>query len=68
MTAVAVAPEMSMTKSRKTRIALMTFYRPTSPSPNGGANTIPLPEFLYRLTKMLSDDSRETIEWVDGRI
>lgn len=28
----------------------------------------PVAEFLYQLTKMLSDDNNEIIEWVDGRI
>jgi hypothetical protein len=28
----------------------------------------PVAEFLYQLTKMLTDDNSEIIEWVDGRI
>jgi len=28
----------------------------------------PIPEFLYQLTKMLTDDNSEIIEWQDGRI
>lgn len=28
----------------------------------------PVAEFLYQLTKMLTDDNNEIIEWVDGRI
>lgn len=28
----------------------------------------PVAEFLYQLTKMLTDDNTEIIEWVDGRI
>jgi hypothetical protein len=28
----------------------------------------PIAEFLYQLTKMLTDDNAEIIEWVDGRI
>lgn len=28
----------------------------------------PIAEFLYQLTKMLTDDNSEIIEWVDGRI
>ena len=36
----------------------------TSPAANT-ANTIP--EFLYQLTKMLTDNNREIIEWSDGK-
>jgi HSF-type DNA-binding len=28
----------------------------------------PIAEFLYQLTKMLTDDNTEVIEWSDGRI
>jgi HSF-type DNA-binding len=28
----------------------------------------PVAEFLYQLTKMLTDDNSEIIEWTDGRI
>jgi hypothetical protein len=28
----------------------------------------PIAEFLYQLTKMLTDDNNEVIEWSDGRI
>ena len=28
----------------------------------------PVAEFLYQLTKMLTDDNNEIIEWSDGRI
>jgi hypothetical protein len=28
----------------------------------------PIAEFLYQLTKMLTDDNTEVIEWADGRI
>ena len=40
---------------------------PTAP---GGPNQPhhPVAEFLYQLTKMLTDDNNEIIEWVDGRI
>mmetsp|Transcript_15306 Transcript_15306/g.26574 ORF Transcript_15306/g.26574 Transcript_15306/m.26574 type:complete len:471 (+) Transcript_15306:150-1562(+) len=35
----------------------------------GGSNQHhPVAEFLYQLTKMLTDDNSEIIEWVDGRI
>lgn len=34
----------------------------------GGSQHHPVAEFLYQLTKMLSDDNSEIIEWVDGRI
>jgi len=27
-----------------------------------------VPEFLYQLTKMLTDDNREIIEWSDGKL
>lgn len=30
--------------------------------------THPIAEFLYQLTKMLSDDNRDVIEWLGGRI
>lgn len=33
-----------------------------------GSQHHPVAEFLYQLTKMLSDDNSEIIEWVDGRI
>eukprot|EP00547_Thalassionema_nitzschioides_P004285 CAMPEP_0194221786 /NCGR_PEP_ID=MMETSP0156-20130528/31341_1 /TAXON_ID=33649 /ORGANISM="Thalassionema nitzschioides, Strain L26-B" /LENGTH=429 /DNA_ID=CAMNT_0038952313 /DNA_START=199 /DNA_END=1488 /DNA_ORIENTATION=+ len=33
---------------------------------NSGNNTVP--EFLYQLTKMLTDDNRATIEWNNGKI
>ena len=40
------------------------------PSAPGGPNQPhhPVAEFLYQLTKMLTDDNNEIIEWVDGRI
>ncbi|KAG7364550.1 HSF-type DNA-binding protein [Nitzschia inconspicua] len=42
---------------------------PSMPSGVGGANQHhPVAEFLYQLTKMLTDDNSEIIEWVDGRI
>jgi hypothetical protein len=28
----------------------------------------PIAEFLYQLTKLLTDDNSEIIEWADGRI
>lgn len=34
----------------------------------GGNQHHPVAEFLYQLTKMLTDDNSEIIEWVDGRI
>lgn len=34
----------------------------------GGNQHHPVAEFLYQLTKMLTDDNKENIEWVDGRI
>eukprot|EP00542_Grammatophora_oceanica_P022765 CAMPEP_0194027156 /NCGR_PEP_ID=MMETSP0009_2-20130614/1358_1 /TAXON_ID=210454 /ORGANISM="Grammatophora oceanica, Strain CCMP 410" /LENGTH=647 /DNA_ID=CAMNT_0038666117 /DNA_START=112 /DNA_END=2055 /DNA_ORIENTATION=- len=40
-------------------------------SPDNGANGTPhhpIAEFLYQLTKMLTDDNNEIIEWVNGRI
>lgn len=33
-----------------------------------GSQHHPVAEFLYQLTKMLTDDNSEIIEWVDGRI
>eukprot|EP00536_Pseudo-nitzschia_multiseries_P008450 jgi/Psemu1/305725/fgenesh1_kg.214_\ len=46
---------------------------PTQPSAGVGATGPnqphhPVAEFLYQLTKMLTDDNNEIIEWVDGRI
>ena len=35
-------------------------------NPNGQHH--PIAEFLYQLTKMLTDDNNEIIEWADGRI
>lgn len=35
-------------------------------NPNGQHH--PIAEFLYQLTKMLTDDNNEIIEWTDGRI
>ena len=40
-------------------------------SSNGGGQQQqhhPIAEFLYQLTKMLTDDNSEIIEWSDGRI
>ncbi|VEU39942.1 unnamed protein product [Pseudo-nitzschia multistriata] len=37
-----------------------------APGPNQPHH--PVAEFLYQLTKMLTDDNNEIIEWVDGRI
>jgi hypothetical protein len=51
-----------------------TAAAPTAPGPAGlGAAAPnqphhPVAEFLYQLTKMLTDDNNEIIEWVDGRI
>ena len=42
-----------------------------APGTNGGGASNqhhPVAEFLYQLTKMLTDDNSEIIEWVDGRI
>lgn len=36
--------------------------------PDRGSQHHPIAEFLYQLTKMLTDDNGEIIEWVDGRI
>lgn len=36
--------------------------------PDRGSQHHPVAEFLYQLTKMLTDDNSEIIEWVDGRI
>lgn len=36
--------------------------------PDRGSQHHPVAEFLYQLTKMLSDDNSEIIEWVEGRI
>ena len=47
---------------------------PSAPSSVGVASAgpnqphHPVAEFLYQLTKMLTDDNNEIIEWVDGRI
>lgn len=39
------------------------------PGDRGGSNQHhPVAEFLYQLTKMLTDDNSDIIEWVDGRI
>jgi hypothetical protein len=39
------------------------------PGRDGASNQHhPVAEFLYQLTKMLTDDNSEIIEWVDGRI
>jgi HSF-type DNA-binding len=35
---------------------------------DGSGQHHPIAEFLYQLTKMLTDDNNEIIEWVDGRI
>jgi hypothetical protein len=39
---------------------------PDFPDPDGQHH--PIAEFLYQLTKMLTDDNAEVVEWVDGRI
>ena len=41
---------------------------PGAPDARGGNQHHPVAEFLYQLTKMLTDDNSEIIEWVDGRI
>lgn len=33
---------------------------------SGGSAANSVPEFLYQLTKMLTDDNREVIEWSNG--
>jgi HSF-type DNA-binding len=35
---------------------------------DGNGQHHPIAEFLYQLTKMLTDDNNEIIEWIDGRI
>ena len=43
---------------------------PSAGVPSAGTNQPhhPVAEFLYQLTKMLTDDNNEIIEWVEGRI
>lgn len=36
--------------------------------PAGGPNTNTVPEFLYQLTKMLTDNNRDIIEWSNGEM
>lgn len=36
------------------------------PPHGGGPSNTTIPEFLYQLTKMLTDDNREIIEWSNG--
>jgi hypothetical protein len=38
------------------------------PKGDRGSQHHPVAEFLYQLTKMLTDDNSEIIEWVEGRI
>jgi hypothetical protein len=45
-------------------VPLMTDSASAASVPN--PNTVP--EFLYQLTKMLTDDNREIIEWVNGKL
>jgi hypothetical protein len=40
----------------------------TPEMPDRGSQHHPVAEFLYQLTKMLTDDNSEIIEWVEGRI
>jgi len=40
----------------------------TSETTNPPANTNTVPEFLYQLTKMLTDNNKEVIEWANGKI
>lgn len=45
-------------------VPIMPSSAATTPTPN--TNTVA--EFLYQLTKMLTDDNREIIEWANGKI
>lgn len=40
----------------------------TTDLPDRGSQHHPVAEFLYQLTKMLTDENSEIIEWVEGRI
>lgn len=60
-----------------TTILMQTSHVPIMPSlsknPNQAtdataANNNTVPEFLYQLTKMLTDDNKEVIEWANSRI
>lgn len=55
--------------SQKMPKSIMDRTPPPMPPAGPAANQHhPVAEFLYQLTKMLTDDNSEIIEWVDGRI
>jgi hypothetical protein len=77
MTGGSVAPATDATSNNNNIEAILSqsmpkhlLDRPPMPPPGAaGANQHhPVAEFLYQLTKMLTDDNSEIIEWVDGRI
>jgi len=39
----------------------------TAPAPTASASSNTVPEFLYQLTKMLTHDNSEIIEWSNGK-
>lgn len=43
-------------------------YSTSVPSTSSVPNTNTVPEFLYQLTKMLTDNNRDIIEWSNGKI
>ena len=59
-TAQSIAPSISL-MPRPAQV-------PISPSKGVGVSpNVSVPEFLYQLTKMLTDNNRDVIEWSDGK-
>lgn len=62
-------PPAVPTKEPASLEAILAQAQGAHPGDRGGTNQHhPVAEFLYQLTKMLTDDNNEIIEWVDGRI
>mmetsp|Transcript_22701 Transcript_22701/g.33803 ORF Transcript_22701/g.33803 Transcript_22701/m.33803 type:complete len:523 (-) Transcript_22701:560-2128(-) len=51
-------------------VGMMPYVLPSQPLTSGISNIPhhPITEFLYQLTKMLTDNNRDTIEWCAGKI
>jgi hypothetical protein len=61
--ALSYAPGMPAAYNSMAGLTGMSMFSTMSHTP-----TQTVPEFLFQLTKMLTDDNKEIIEWVDGEI
>merc|ERR1719201_286921 len=55
-----------MSSNTSTVSSSSTVIKSSTKAPSAADNTVA--EFLYQLTKMLTDDNREVIEWNNGKI